>query len=85
MADISIRELKAHTSAVMRTVQRQKSPRPNHVPGKAGGIILPLELALPAPDANDRAWAQFPDAAEEVGKRWKSPKTALEVVSDMRR
>jgi prevent-host-death family protein len=85
MTDISIRELKTHTSAVMRTVQRQKSPVRVTCRGKAVGIILPLEQAQPTPNANAHAWAQFLDATEEVGKRWKSPKTAIEVVTDMRR
>jgi prevent-host-death family protein len=85
MTDISIRELKARTSAVMRDVQRNKSPFRVTCRGKAVGLIMPVEQALPGPDAKARAWAQFFTAAEDVGKRWKSPLTAAEVLADMRR
>jgi hypothetical protein len=46
---------------------------------------MPVEQALPAPDAKDRAWAQFFTAAEEVSRRWESPLTAAELLADMRR
>ena len=85
MTDISIRELKARTSAVMRAVQLNRSPFRVTCRGKAVGLIMPVEQALPAPDAQARAWAQFFTAAEEVSRRWESPLTATELLAEQRR
>ena len=77
--EIGIRELKARASEVVRAVKEERAQR-----GKPAAIIVPLDAAPPEKSA-DEVWERLLKIGEELGKGWQSEKSAVEILSEMRR
>ena len=84
MEEIGIRELKARASEVVRAVKERRARYIITQRGKPAAILLPLDALPPQPDA-DKVWAQLERIREELGKGWQSEKSAVEILSEMRR
>ncbi|HSQ40250.1 MAG TPA: hypothetical protein VLM78_08815, partial [Anaerolineales bacterium] len=52
--------------------------------GKPAALIIPLDAAPPEKSA-DEVWERLLKIGEELGKGWQSEKSAVEILSEMRR
>lgn len=82
--EIGIRELKSRASEVVRAVKEERARYVITQRGKPAAIIVPLDAAPPEKTA-DEVWEQLLKIGEEIGKGWQSEKSAVEILSEMRR
>jgi len=84
MEEIGIRELKSRASEVVRAVKEERARYVITQRGKPAALIIPLDAAPPEKSA-DEVWERLMKIGEELGKGWQSEKSAVEILSDMRR
>lgn len=84
MKEIGIRELKARTSEVVREVKESRARYVVTQRGKPVAVIIPVE-ALPPEKSADEVWERLMKIREELGKGWQSEKSAVEILSEIRR
>jgi prevent-host-death family protein len=82
--EIGIRELKSHASEVVRAVKEQRARYVITQRGKPAALLIPLDSALPGKSA-DEVWDRLMKIGEEISKGWQSEKSAVEILSEMRR
>ena len=82
--EIGIRELKARASDVVRAVKEQRARYIVTQRGVPVAAIVPLD-ALPSKKTDDEVWERLLKIGEELGKGWQSEKSAVEILSEMRR
>lgn len=82
--EIGIRELKAHASEVVRAVKERRARYVVTQRGRPAALIIPLDAAPPDKSADD-VWERLIELGEEIGKGWQSEKSAVEILSEMRR
>jgi prevent-host-death family protein len=82
--EIGIRELKKRVSEVVRAVKEQRARYVITQRGKPAALIIPLD-AEPPVDKGDEVWKRLVELGEEIGKGWQSEKSAVEILSEMRR
>jgi prevent-host-death family protein len=82
--EIGIRELKSRASEVVRAVKEERARYVITQRGKPAALIIPLDAALPKKSA-DEVWERLMNIGEELGKGWQSEKSAVEILSEMRR
>ncbi len=81
---IGIRELKARASEVVRAVKERRARYVITLRGQPAAILVPLDAMPPQPDA-DEVWARLEELGKEVARNWQSEKSAVEILSEMRR
>jgi prevent-host-death family protein len=84
MEEIGIRELKARASEVVRAVRERRVRYLITQRGRPVALLVPLDALPPQPNA-DEVWARLERIREELGKGWQSEKSAVEILSEMRR
>ncbi|MEJ5199850.1 MAG: type II toxin-antitoxin system Phd/YefM family antitoxin [Anaerolineae bacterium] len=84
MEEIGIRELKARASEVVRAVKERRARYVITQRGQPAAVLLPVDAVSPRPDP-DEVWARLEAIREELGKGWQSEKSAVEILSEMRR
>jgi prevent-host-death family protein len=90
MPEIGVRELKTSASEIVRAVRERRARYLITYRGRAVGMLLPIDEA-PADDRtvaatqSSSAWQELTALGEQISKGWTSPKTAAELLSDMRR
>jgi len=82
--EIGIRELKAHASDVVRAVKEQRARYIVTQRGKPVAAIIPMDAVLPEKN-DDEVWERLMKIGEELGRGWQSEKSAVEILSEMRR
>jgi len=82
--EIGIRELKSRTSEVVRAVKEERARYVITQRGKPAALLIPLDAAPPEKSA-DEVWERLLKIGEELGKGWQSEKSAVEILSEMRR
>jgi len=82
--EIGIRELKSRASEVVRAVKEERARYVVTQRGKPAALIIPLDAAPPEKSA-DEVWERLMKIGEELGKSWQSEKSAVEILSEMRR
>lgn len=82
--EIGIRELKSRASEVVRAVKEQRARYVITQRGKPAALIIPLDAAPPEKSA-DEVWERLMNIGEEISKGWQSEKSAVEILSEMRR
>lgn len=82
--EIGIRELKKRVSEVVRAVKEQRARYVITQRGKPAALIIPLD-AEPPLDKGDEVWENLMKIRDELGKGWQSEKSAVEILSEMRR
>jgi len=82
--EIGIRELKSRASEVVRAVKEKRARYVITQRGKPAAIIVPLDAAPPEKSA-DEVWERLQQLGEEIGRGWQSEKSAVEILSEMRR
>lgn len=84
MEEIGIRELKARTSEVVRSVKERRARYVITQRGVPVAVIIPIEALQPEKSA-DEVWERLMQIGEELSKNWQSEKSAVEILSEMRR
>ncbi len=84
MEKIGIREFKARASEVVRAVKERRARYIITQRGEPVAILMPVDAA-PLPPDPDEVWARLEAIREELGKGWQSEKSAVEILSEMRR
>ena len=82
--EIGIRELKSRASEVVRAVKEERARYIITQRGRPAALIIPLDAAPPEKEA-DAVWERLLELGEEIGKGWQSEKSAVEILSEMRR
>jgi len=82
--EIGIRELKAQASDVIRAVKENRVRYVVTQRGVPAALIIPLDAAVTSP-SDDEVWERLMAIGEELGKGWQSEKSAVEILSEMRR
>ena len=85
MEEIGIRELKARASDVVRAVKEKRTRYVITQRGKPVAVIVPIDAVVPAKPSDDEVWERLLKIREELGKGWQSEKSAVEILSEMRR
>ena len=82
--EIGIRELKAQASDVIRAVKENRARYVVTQRGVPAALIIPLDAAVMKP-SDDEVWERLIKIREELGKGWQNEKSAVEILSEMRR
>jgi len=82
--EIGIRELKSRASEVVRAVKEEHARYIITQRGVPAALIIPLDAAPPE-KSDDEVWERLMKIGEELGKGWQSEKSAVEILSEMRR
>ena len=82
--EIGIRELKSRASEVVRAVKEERARYVITQRGKPAAIIIPVD-AVPLKKSDDEVWERLIKIGEELGQGWQSEKSAVEILSEMRR
>lgn len=82
--EIGIRKLKSHASEVVRAVKEQNARYVITQRGKPAALIIPLDAAS-QPEAEDKAWERLEQLGKELAEGWQSKKSAVEILTEMRR
>ncbi len=84
MEKVGIRELKARASELVRAVKERRAQYIITQRGEPVAILLPVDAATPPPDP-DEVWARLEALGQEIAANWQSEKSAVEILSEMRR
>ena len=82
--EIGIRELKTRASEVVRKVKEKRARYVITQRGKPAALLIPLDAEIDRARA-DQVWERLEKLREEIGKGWQSEKSAVEILSEMRR
>lgn len=83
--EIGIRELKSRASEVVRAVKEERARYVITQRGKPAALIIPLDAVPPEKVSDDEVWERLMKIGEEISKGWQSEKSAVEILSEMRR
>ncbi len=89
MAEIGVRDLKAKASEIVRMVREQRA----HYLITHRGHPVALLMPLPEPvleetidvQRTQSVWDELTELGEAIDRAWQSPKTGVELLSEMRR
>jgi prevent-host-death family protein len=84
MQEIGMRELKARASDVIRTVKTKRTRYIVTQRGVAVAVISPMDSILPE-KSDDDSWNRLMEIRARIGKGKQSKKSAVELLSEMRR
>ena len=82
--EIGIRELKSRASEVVRAVKEERARYVITQRGKPAALIIPID-AVSAKESAEEIWEQLMKLGEELSKGWHSEKSAVDILSEMRR
>lgn len=82
--EIGIRELKARASEVVREVKEKRTRYVITQRGKPAALLVPMDAQIQKEDA-DEVWERLEKIREKLGEGWQSEKSAVEILSEMRR
>ena len=82
--EIGIRELKSRASALVRAVKEERARYIITQRGKPAALIIPLDAA-PPDKSRDQVWGRLLQIGEELSRGWKSDKSAVEILAEIRR
>ena len=90
MPDVGVRELKIHTSEILRQVREEQVRYVVTHRGRPVALLMPVEEAdpasqVPVQESTGPAWETLMKLGEEIGREWRSSLTSTELLSDMRR
>jgi prevent-host-death family protein len=83
--EIGIRELKSRASEVVRAVKEERARYVITQRGKPAALIIPLDAIPPDKVSDDEVWERLTKIGDEISKGWQSEKSAVEILSEMRR
>lgn len=81
MAEIGVRELKNHASQIVREVREERAEYVITYRGRPVARIVPIVTEEEA----ERSLENLEQLSQEISARWQSDKSAVEILSEMRR
>jgi prevent-host-death family protein len=84
MQEIGMRELKARASEVIQMVKTKRARYVVTQRGIAVAVISPMDSILPE-KSDDDSWNKLMEIRARIGKGTQSKKSAVELLSEMRR
>ena len=88
MPEVGVRELKMHTSRILRNLRTRRARYVVTYRGKPVAILMPLEpaeMASPETDSPESVWQELIRLGREIGAGWSAPMTSAELLSALRR
>jgi len=94
MPQVGIRELKNDASEIIRAVREEQAEYVVTLRGRPVAMILPMaegwqeattERAVATTRANADFWDRMAVLRAEIGAKWQSDKTAVELIEEQRR
>ena len=85
MREVGVRDLKQHTSEVLRRVRESKEVIAITRRGQVIARLVPVEEILETRAESSRVWADMDELAQEIGARWPVGLSAVEAVREQRR
>jgi prevent-host-death family protein len=90
VAEAGVRELKTHAAEIIRNVRERRARYIITYRGRPVAVIAPVDAGtaehLQAPTGpSAEAWEELTRLGAEIGRRWRSRRTATELLSAMRR
>ncbi|MFZ5819273.1 MAG: type II toxin-antitoxin system Phd/YefM family antitoxin [Chloroflexota bacterium] len=82
--EIGIRELKTRASEVVRAVKENRARYVITQRGKPAALLVPMDADIQK-EESDEVWERLEKLGEEIAKGWQSEKSAVEILSEMRR
>jgi len=79
MPQVGIRELKSRTSEILRAVREDKVQYLITYRGRPAARLIPVE------ESGEDVWTELERLRDEISAKWKSEKSAAELVSEGRR
>jgi prevent-host-death family protein len=83
MVTVGIRELKQHTSELVRLVREQHSPIQITYHGTVVAMLVPVEPPEQA-EAEKQAWEKLDELAAQIGNRWPTGVSAAQAIAEDR-
>ncbi len=81
MAKVGVRELKNRTSEIIRAVREEQVEYTITYRGQPAARLVPIGDQ----DGGEQAWQELERLSQEISARWQSDKSAVELLSEMRR
>ena len=94
MARVGVRELKNHTTEIIREIRENQAEYVVTYRGRPVAVLLPLRddwledeaaRAIRITRPGEEVWAELEALRQEIGKSWLSDKTGVELVTAQRR
>ena len=85
MAEIGLRELKAHASEILRQVRERRQRYVVTHRGRPVALLTPLEGPPTTGEPGEPAWEELVRLGQEIGEGWQSTQSSSELLSGMRR
>jgi prevent-host-death family protein len=85
MTTVGIRELKQHTSKILRRVREQGETIDITYHGETIARLVPVHSAPPSSEELAAYWANLDELAAEVSAKWPAGVSAIDAVEDVRR
>jgi prevent-host-death family protein len=85
MEEIGIRELKARASDVVRAVRERRARYVITQRGVPVALIIPMDAAVAPRPTDDEVWERLMEIGAEISRGWQNEKSAVEILSEMRR
>ena len=83
MHSVGVRELKQHTTQILRRVREQGETIDVTYQGQVVARLVPVRRSQPdRSEANADVWADLDRLAEEIGARWPSGVSAADAVRE---
>jgi prevent-host-death family protein len=82
--ELGIRELKTHASKLVRAVKEERARYLITQRGKPVALIIPIDAASPE-RSGDQVWDRLTQIGDDLSKGWKSNKSAVEILAEIRR
>lgn len=81
MPEVGVRELKNRTSEIVRAVREARVEYVITYRGRPVARLVPVTEA----EDTEQAWQELDRLSREVSARWQSDKSAVEILTEMRR
>lgn len=94
MARVGVRELKNRATEIIRQVREDQAEYVVTYRGRPVAVLLPVDedwladetkRTIDATEPGQDVWAELEALRQEIGRSWKSDKTAVALVSEQRR
>jgi prevent-host-death family protein len=94
MARVGVRELKNQATEIIRNVRENQAEYVVTYHGRPVAVLLPVDQgwleaearrAAEAATPSEDVWAELEALRQEIGRSWRSDKSAVELISEQRR
>lgn len=85
MAAVGIKELKVHTSEIVRRVRERREPIDVTLRGRVVARLVPVEQPRPTAEELVKIWRRREELAADISKEWPVGLSAVDAIREDRR